>query len=57
MERTARSAGNRLRQENEKLLRILIKIAKNAGGFGKLKEQGLGKEEIEFLKNKFQAKE
>lgn len=57
MERAARSAGNRLRQENERLLRILLKLAKNAGGFGKLKDCGLDDEEIGFLKEKFQAKE
>ncbi|MFA6329196.1 MAG: hypothetical protein WCX64_00745 [Candidatus Micrarchaeia archaeon] len=57
MERAARSAGNRLRQENEKLLRILIKLAKNAGGFGKLKKQGLDDEDVAFLREKFQAKE
>jgi len=55
MERAARSAGNRLRQENDKLLRILVKMAKKAGGFGKLKKQGLDDEEIKFLKDKFQA--
>jgi len=57
MGRTARTAGNRLRQENERLLRILIKLARKAGGFGKLREYGLDEEEIEFLKDKFQAQE
>jgi len=57
MERTARLAGNRLRQENERLLSMLIKLAKKAGGFGKLKEHGLNDEDIAFLREKFQAKE
>ena len=57
MERAARSAGNRLRQENEKLLRILLKLAKKAGGFGKLKDQGLDDADVAFLKDKFQAQE
>jgi len=57
MVNAARVAGNRLRQENERLLGILLKLAKKAGGFGKLKENGLDDEEIGFLKDKFQAKE
>ena len=57
MERAARTAGNRLRQENEKLLCILLKLARKAGGFGKLKENGISDEEIFFLKDKFHAKE
>jgi len=57
MEHAARSAGNRLRQENEKLLRILIKLARKAGGFGKLKAYGLDEEDAAFLKEKFQAQE
>jgi len=57
MERAARSAGNRLRQENEKLLRILIKLAKNAGGFAKLKGYGLDDDDVAFLRENFQAQE
>jgi len=57
MERAARNAGNRLRQENEKLLRILLKLSSKAGGFGKLKEYGLDDEEIGFLKDKFQTQD
>ncbi len=57
MERAARTAGNRLRQDNEKLLSILLKLARKAGGFGKLKGCGLSEEEIKFLKNEFQVEE
>jgi hypothetical protein len=57
MERAARTAGNRLRQENDKLLVILLKLARKFGGFGKMKEYGLSEEEIRFLKDKFQAEE
>jgi hypothetical protein len=53
MEKSARTAGNRLRQENERLLMILLKLTKATGGFGKLKENSLSDEEIAFLKEKF----
>jgi len=46
-----------LRQENERLLGILIKLAKKAGGFGKLKKGGLDDDDVAFLREKFQAQE
>ena len=46
-------AGNRLRVENDKLLLILLKLAKKLGGVGNLSKYGLTSEEIKFLKDEF----
>jgi hypothetical protein len=55
LERVAVTAGNRLRRNNEKLLLILLKLARVLGGFGKLKEYGVSDEEINFLKDEFNS--
>ena len=45
--------GNKLRQDYEKGLVIILKLAKKLGGFDKLSECGLTEEEIKFLKAEF----
>ena len=45
--------GNKLRQDYEKGLLIILKLSKKLGGFDKLAEYGLTAEEIKFLKEEF----